>query len=202
MFVAAITKAELRRELRERRLSLSPEDQRLAARRLASRLARTRWFRVGRRIACYLPNDGEIDTNAVIARILRLRKRCYLPVLSRMNHDRLCFAEYKPGMKMRANRFGILEPAVPVRKLKRAQELDLILLPLVGFDAHGRRLGMGGGYYDRSLAFLRHRRYLRTPRLVGLAYEFQRVEKMPASPWDVPLTGIVTDENVYLSANP
>lgn len=200
--MAAITKAKLRRELRERRLSLSPEDQRLAARRLASRLARTRWFQVGRHIACYLPNDGEIDTNAVIARILRLRKRCYLPVLSRMNHDRLWFAEYKPGMEMRANRFGIPEPAVPARELKRAQELDLILLPLVGFDAHGRRLGMGGGYYDRSLAFLRHRRHLRKPHLVGLAYEFQRVEKMPASPWDVSLTGIVTDENVYLTANP
>ena len=146
-------KTELRRSLRARRNALSPEDQRLAAERLASNLIGTRLFLVSRRIACYLPNDGEIDTGPVIEHIRHLRKICYLPVLSRLSHDRLWFAEAKPKTKLVPNRFGIPEPAVKSSDLVRAQELDLILMPLVGFDDQGNRLGMGGGLKSAS-AFL------------------------------------------------
>jgi 5-formyltetrahydrofolate cyclo-ligase len=80
----------------------------------------------------------------------------------------------------------------------RAQELDLILMPLVGFDDRGNRLGMGGGFYDRSLEFLRHRQHWRKPHLLGIAYDFQRVNGLTADPWDVPLQGVITDQAVYL----
>ena len=136
-------KADLRRKLRARRKTLSTEAQRLAARSLAVNLVSTRLFRVSRRIACYLPNDGEIDTRHVIEHIRRLRKILLLPVLSPLARDRLWFAEAKPETKLVANRFGIPEPAVPARVLVRAQQLDLILMPLVGFDDRGNRLGMG-----------------------------------------------------------
>ena len=191
-------KIELRRSLRARRNELTPDDQRLAATRLASNLVGTRPFLTSRRVACYLPNDGEIDTGPVIERLRRLRKTCYLPVLSRLSRDRLWFAEAGLKTKLAPNRFGIPEPVVKSSDLVRAQELDLILMPLVGFDDEGNRLGMGGGFYDRSLEFLRHRQHWRKPHLLGIAYDFQRVNGLTADPWDVPLQGVITDQTVYL----
>ena len=191
-------KTELRRNLRTRRNALPLEDQRLAAKHLASNLIGTRLFLSSRRIACYLPNDGEIGTAAVIEHIRRLRKTCYLPVLSRLSHDRLWFAEAKPKTKLVANRFGIPEPVVKSRELVRALELDLILMPLVGFDDQGNRLGMGGGFYDRSLEFLRYRNHWRKPHLLGIAYDFQRINGLAPDAWDVPLQGVITDQAVYL----
>lgn len=191
-------KTELRHSLRSRRNALPPEDQRLAAERLAANLVSVRLFLTSRRIACYLPNDGEIDTAPLIEQIRRRRKSCYLPVLSRLSHDRLWFAEAGPKTKLAPNRFGIPEPVVKSSELVRAQELDLILMPLVGFDDQGNRLGMGGGFYDRSLEFLRHRQHWRKPHLLGIAYDFQRVNGLTPDSWDIPLAGVVTDRTVYL----
>jgi 5-formyltetrahydrofolate cyclo-ligase len=191
-------KSDLRQKLRARRRALSADEQHQAARRLAVNLTGTRLFLTSRRVACYLPNDGEIDTAPVIEHIRRLRKILYLPVLSRLSHDRLWFAEAGPKTKLVPNRFGIPEPVVKSRDLVRAQELDLILMPLVGFDDKGNRLGMGGGFYDRSLEFLRHRNHWRKPHLLGIAYDFQRVNGLAADPWDVPLQGVITDQAVYL----
>lgn len=191
-------KSDLRQKLRARRRALSADEQHQAARRLAVNLTGTRLFLTSRRVACYLPHDGEIDSAPVIEHIRRLRKILYLPVLSRLSHDRLWFAEAGPKTKFVPNRFGIPEPVVKSRDLVRAQELDLILLPLVGFDDQGNRLGMGGGFYDRSLEFLRHRQHWRKPHLLGIAYDFQRINGLAADPWDVPLQGVITDQAVYL----
>jgi len=76
--------------------------------------------------------------------------------------------------------------------------LDIALVPLVAFDDYGRRLGMGGGYYDRTFAYLRHREHWRRPKLIGVAFEFQRVAELPAQPWDVPLDGIITEKGLLL----
>jgi 5-formyltetrahydrofolate cyclo-ligase len=193
------TKNDLRRKLRVQRNDLSPEDQVLAGRNVAANMIGVRLFLVSRRIACYLPYDGEIDPGEIMERIWGMRKTCYLPVLSRLSWDRLWFAKAEPGCELAPNRFGILEPVVPTRQLVRAEVLDLILLPLVGFDERGHRLGMGGGFYDRSLAFLRHRRYWKKPHLIGLAHDFQKLNSLAVEPWDIPLTGVVTDQAVYLS---
>jgi 5-formyltetrahydrofolate cyclo-ligase len=191
------SKSALRRTLRERRRTLAPQQRRQAALQVAVHLAETPAFRASRRIACYLANDGEIETDDVIAHIRRQRKHCFLPVLSRLGHDRLWFAPATLGVELIANRYGILEPLVPARALVRAQQLDLVLLPLVGFDRSGHRLGMGGGFYDRSLEFLRHRRVWRKPHVIGLAYDFQQVAALPEDVWDIPLDAVVTDQSVY-----
>ncbi|MDH5512705.1 MAG: 5-formyltetrahydrofolate cyclo-ligase [Gammaproteobacteria bacterium] len=191
-------KNDLRQKLRTRRRALSPDEQKQAASRVAANVTGSRLFLTSRRIACYLPNDGEIDTRPILAHIRRMRKVCYLPVLSRLTRDRLWFARMETDTDLSPNRFGIPEPVVPARELVRAQELDLILMPLVGFDDHGHRLGMGGGYYDRSLEFLRHRTRWRKPHLLGIAYDFQRVNGLTADPWDIPLTGVVTDQAIYI----
>lgn len=195
------TKTDLRRNLRAQRAALSPAQQAQAARALDVHVGATRLFRVCRRIACYLPANGEIDPANVIERIWGLNKRCYLPVLSRLTHDRLWFAPATPGMALAPNRYGILEPVTHARNLVRAQELDLILMPVVGFDARGRRLGMGKGFYDRSLEFLNHRQRWRKPHILGLAHDFQRVDALPADPWDIPLQGVVTDQAFYATDN-
>jgi 5-formyltetrahydrofolate cyclo-ligase len=98
---------------------------------------------------------------------------------------------------MRANRFNIPEPTLRNRRLRLAWTLDLLLVPLVGFDAGGNRLGMGGGFYDRTLSYLSHRTYWRRPRLIGIAHECQRVAELRLRPWDVPLDMVVTERQVY-----
>jgi 5-formyltetrahydrofolate cyclo-ligase len=190
-------KNTLRRALRERRHALSATERRAAAKIITARLATARAFRVAARIACYLPADGEVDTAAIIERVHTLGKELFLPVLSRIDHDRLWFARVQPDTPLRPNRYGILEPRVIPRLLVRAPTLDLILMPLVGFDAGGHRLGMGGGYYDRSLAFLAHRQHWRRPHLVGLAYECQKTSDLPHDPWDIPLDAVVTENTMY-----
>ena len=96
---------------------------------------------------------------------------------------------------MKPNRYGIPEPMDT--QPRSARQLDLLLIPLVGFDSAGHRLGMGGGYYDATLAFLRHRRHWRKPRLLGVAYECQKVEALPHDPWDMPLDAVLTERRLY-----
>ena len=84
------------------------------------------------------------------------------------------------------------------RERRYGRELDLILAPLVGFDTHGNRLGMGGGYYDRTFAYLKHRLHWQKPRLIGLAYELQRVADLANHAWDVPLQSVVTEQHIYV----
>lgn len=190
-------KAELRRTLSAKRRALTYLEQQQAARTLAINAARTRLFHVSRRIACYMPHDGEIDPTLLLERVWKMNKLAFLPVLSRSSHDRLWFAPATRDMKLRTNRYGIPEPQVKAEQLIRAQTLDLIFVPLLGIDAKGNRLGRGAGFYDRSLEFLRYRDYLRKPHLLGLAHDFQRVTDVPADAWDIPLDGVVTDRAVY-----
>lgn len=176
-------------------MSIAEREQ--AAHALGRQVANSRLFRVSRRIALYWANDGEIDPTVIFERALVLGKQVYLPVLSRVAHDRLWFAPASLDTQLRANRFGIPEPCVPAHALIRAQAIDVLFVPLVAFDAAGNRLGMGGGYYDRSLAFLALRQRWRKPHVVGLAYDFQRIPSMPANTWDVPLAAVATDCSWY-----
>jgi 5-formyltetrahydrofolate cyclo-ligase len=113
---------------------------------------------------------------------------------------RLWFVRYWRDDPMRRNRFGIPEPARRGRQLCPARTLNLVLLPLVGFDAGCNRIGMGKGYYDRSFAFLRARQHWQRPLLIGLAHECQRIETIAPRPWDVPLDAVVTERRIYWRA--
>ncbi|RTR05621.1 5-formyltetrahydrofolate cyclo-ligase [Halomonas nitroreducens] len=185
----------LRRDLRRRRRALSARQQRQAATRLCQRLHQLPEVRHAKRVALYLPNDGEIDPTPLMPWLRDRNARVYLPVLKPLTHNALWFVHYHHGTPMVTNRFGIPEPCTrhgAHRARRRAPwVLDLILLPLVGFDDHGQRIGMGGGFYDRTLAFTR--RPGPRPRLIGLAHDCQRVERLPVAPWDVPLDAIVSD---------
>ena len=148
-----------------------------------------------RHIALYWPNDGEIDPRPFLQRARRLAKTCYLPVLHPVHHNRLWFFRFNEKTRLTPNRFGIPEPSVRNHKARPAWALDVILMPLVGFTPAGDRLGMGGGFYDRTLEFTRHTE--RRPKLIGLAHECQKVEQMPTAQWDIPMDYIVTDSGIY-----
>ncbi|MBA4501620.1 5-formyltetrahydrofolate cyclo-ligase [Marinobacterium marinum] len=183
----------LRRHMRARRQALTPRQQRQASQAL-SHIVRTQlWFRQARHVALYLPNDGEIDPSPLIALCRHLGKRLYLPVLHPIRHNRLWFTPYTADTPMRRNRYRILEPVLQGKPVRPAQALDLVLMPLVAFSADGGRMGMGGGYYDRTFAFKLQQHGLKGPKLIGLAHDFQRQTRLPLEPWDVPLDGVATD---------
>lgn len=186
--------ATMRARLRAQRRALSAAEQRIAARNLLHNVLRLVEIRPARNIALYFPNDGEIDPRPLLKRLKRMRKQCYVPLLSELFHNRLWFVP--AGGRTRTNAFGIPEPVVPARARRSARQLDLILLPLVGFDRRGNRIGMGGGFYDRTFAFLLGRDTWRQPKLVGLAHACQEVEALKPAEWDVPLAAVVTDKEI------
>ncbi len=187
-------RTQLRQRMRAQRRALSAAERRQRSERACQALARQQVFQRAQRIACFLPNDGEPDPTPLITLAWSLGKAVYLPLLSEVRHDHLQFAPFTPDTPLVENRFGIPEPRASQRRMLPARCLDLVLTPLVAFDEAGNRLGMGGGYYDRSFAFLRYRRFWRKPRLVGMAFTFQRVAALPAQAWDVPLYAVVTEE--------
>ena len=180
----------LRRQIRRRRRALSASDRRAAASALSNRLAGSGWFINSRTIAVYLSNDGEIDLLPLVARAWAMGKRTYLP---RLFGPKLWFLPFHPQTVLAANRFSIPEPVEPAHRRIRPLYLDLVLFPLVAFDRCGNRLGMGGGYYDRTFEAVRHRTAWRGPKRVGVAYELQKVNSLPVEDWDVRLDGIVTE---------
>lgn len=167
------------------------------AARLVQTAAREPLLRNSRRIAVYLPVNGEMDPRPLMDYLWSLGKTLYLPLLVSFSKRKLWFSAYRPGDPLVCNRYGIHEPARVHAKHIRTVALDLVLLPLVAFDGMGHRLGMGGGYYDRSFAFIKRRCHWRKPRLMGLAYEFQRLPLIEPEPWDVPLDAIATEQRVY-----
>ena len=187
----------LRARKRELRNQLSRRAQSAHAAGLASQVCRLQAFLNSNRIACYLANDGEIDPVNIIHAAWTMRKTVYLPVLSPFQ-QKLYFAPYQAGMDMHVNRFGIAEPACSPVNWVTAWQLDLMLLPLVAFDNQGNRLGMGGGFYDRTLAYRQSRTHSISPRLIGLAHELQHEQELSANSWDIPLDMIATEERVIV----
>ncbi|NWD90136.1 5-formyltetrahydrofolate cyclo-ligase, partial [Pseudomonas sp. K5002] len=172
---------------------------RQAALGLYRQLAQHPLFRRAKHLSLYLPTDGEIDPRLLLRAAQRRGKATYLPVLSAWPRTKMVFQRVRPGEKLRPNRFRILEPQVNASRQRKVWALDLVLLPLVGFDDEGGRLGMGGGFYDRSLAYMARRKSWRKPTLLGLAHECQKVERLAQASWDVPLEGTVTDKDWYIA---
>jgi 5-formyltetrahydrofolate cyclo-ligase len=188
----------LRKELRSARRALTPAQQQRASKQLFRRLAQHPLFIRSHHIAFYLANDGEIDPALLFNYARRLGKICYLPVISDWPRTRMAFQRIRPGQRWRRNRFGIVEPQTDRKVHARPWRLNLVLMPLVGFDDHGNRLGMGGGFYDRMFAYRRMRSSWTGPQLLGLAHTCQKVEALAVKSWDIPLDGIVTDTECIL----
>ncbi|MCY1403795.1 putative 5-formyltetrahydrofolate cyclo-ligase [compost metagenome] len=192
-----LSRPALRRLLREARRSLPAHQQKTAARKLYLQMAQHPLFRRARHIALYLPNDGEIDPRPLLLAAQKRGKATYLPVLSRWPQTHMTFQRVGNGERWKRNRFDIHEPLPDRGRQRKAWALDLLLLPLVGFDPQGGRLGMGKGFYDRTLAYLGRRKNWQKPTLLGLAHECQKVDRLDMASWDVPLQATVTDGGWY-----
>ena len=191
-----MSKQQTRKRLREQRRRLTLRQQRLAGEAMARHLGRQLFFARARHIALYLPNDGEMDPRFLLELAVAAGKRTYLPVLDRHRPGHLCFMPWRPGDALIDNRFGIPEPPLRRQLQPLLWTLDIVCMPLVGFDRRGNRLGMGGGFYDRTFAS-RARHPGSRPLLVGLAHAFQQLEQLSADPWDVPLHAVATDTGVH-----
>ncbi|MBC52869.1 MAG: 5-formyltetrahydrofolate cyclo-ligase [Gammaproteobacteria bacterium] len=181
----------LRQQLRRARRQLSASQQRHAAFGLARHLRHALLWQGARRIAFYHAVDGEIDPGPALRLAWQLGKACYLPVLHPIKENQMVFVRVWPGSRLVYNRWGIAEPKPALKHSISPGTLDLVLMPLVGFDEAGHRIGMGKGFYDRTFAFRRsqHRR----PALVGLAHECQKVAGgITPSAWDVALDALAT----------
>ncbi len=177
----------LRRQLRQTRRHLSNEEQALAAEQLTTQFVSSplsNTLTQNTRVALYLSNDGEISPNSLCEYLWQHDVDLYLPVL---DGKALRFARYTSTSKWAENRFGIKEPVAS--ETIDGLELDAVFLPLVGFDIEGGRLGMGGGFYDRTFE---HKQANQPPILIGLAHDCQEVAKLPIESWDVPLDNILT----------
>ncbi|HEY5782645.1 MAG TPA: 5-formyltetrahydrofolate cyclo-ligase [Lysobacter sp.] len=185
-------RAALRRELRNRRRALPASERIAGAERLAHRLLALPFAPASGYVAGYWAMDGEI---ALHVWQLRLPRECVycLPVLH--EDGQLRFAPWRPGDPLVSNRHGIPEPDLSADALLDAGQMSLVVAPLVGFDRSCHRLGMGGGWYDRSFAF--RQQTAAPPWLVGAAFEVQRVDALERADWDVALDAVCTESATY-----
>lgn len=193
----ALAKKQLRSELRARRRALNPTQQMQASIFLLRHLMKLPQFMRARNVALYVANDGEIDPEPIARQLWKMEKHCFLPVLRPDKRKDLWFVEYTPDALLTKNRFGIPEPDFRSQHRMSAQLLDVVLMPLVGFDRTGARLGMGGGFYDTTFAF-KQKKFTGKPALIGLAHACQQVDSLATDAWDIPLFAIVTDQGIML----
>lgn len=194
-------KALLRKELRQRRRALTPAQQAHASLLLVRHLLQFPPFMRGSHIALYIANDGEIDPTPVAHQLWQMGKHCYLPVLRPGSARELWFVEFTPNTQLTPNRFGIPEPDHRLAHKLPTHLLDVVLMPLVGFDRTGARLGMGGGFYDTTFAF-KHRQPQGKPLLIGLAHSCQEVTSLQVDNWDIPLAAIATEKEILKTSCP
>lgn len=168
-----------------------------ASNRISSAVVQSHEFNAANFVACYLPMKDEVDTARVILRAWCANKRVYAPVAE--PDGVMIFRELMPDTRLEKNAFGLWEPKGS--SSISCRQLDLIITPLVAFDPNCNRIGMGGGYFDRSFAFLKHRRQWLRPKLMGVAFDCQEVKKIEVNPWDIRLYSVITESRLVRRRN-
>lgn len=192
------SRSDIRSSVRQLRKNLSADFQHHAAQNIATRVMELPRVQNAHTVSLFLSFDGELNTRPLIERLWQAGKSIYLPVLHPFSRGNLLFLRYSAESEMVLNHFGIEEPRLNVQQVLPVSRLDIIFTPLVAFDATGQRLGMGGGFYDRTLQDWESA-YLQQcgPYPIGLAHDCQRVDALPVQEWDVPLPEIITPSTHY-----
>ena len=192
-----MTLRELRRQLRARRRDIPDSKRPAFDGAIHASLRKLGVWRRGHRVAAFLGMPGEVDLRPCFDLAWRRGVQLYVPLILNLRRGEMTFVPFERDAPLRRNWFGIDEPAVSIGRRVRALQLDTILVPLVGFDANGHRLGMGAGFYDRALRRRvdRSQRF-RRPRLIGVAYAIQQVDRIERASWDVALDLVVTERGV------
>ena len=184
-------KSRLRKSALQARRSLSDDQRDIASTVISNFVIHSHEFFASKTIACYLPCYDEVDPSRIIERAWRAKKRVFVPVTD--PRGKMIFRQLTADTDLYQNYFGLWEPVSG--NLISAQALDLVITPLVAFDSDLHRIGMGGGYYDRYFRFLKHRRKWLHPKLLGIAFDCQEVEKIAPNPWDIPLYQVITEKD-------
>lgn len=184
---------EIRQSIRKVRRELTANQQQAAAQKITQNAITHPKISQAQHIALFLSFDGEIDTQPLIDKLWQQGKNIYLPVLHPFNLHNLLFLRYTSETELVKNRFNIAEPSLDVTQVLPINDLDIMLIPLVAFDSEGQRLGMGGGFYDRTLSNWQQKRFYP----IGLAHDCQHVEKLPCAHWDIPLPEIITPQKIW-----
>lgn len=188
-------RTSIRQQVRLRRKELTVTFQNKAAKALLDRLKNDIAVKEAEHIALYFANNSELNLQPFIQWCWQQKKSIYLPVVHPFSKGHLLFLSYDNNSSMVVNQYNIEEPKLDVRHIKPIQQLDMILTPLVAFDSTGARIGMGGGYYDRTLANW-HKQALQNYTIkltvIGIAHDCQQIPKVPSEAWDIPLPKIIT----------
>ena len=184
---------QIRKSIRATRRGLTPEAQDKAAQQIIAHTLNHPKIAQAKTIALFLSFDGEINTRPLIQALWDHGKQVYLPVIHPFNSHHLLFLHYTPNTILVKNKFNIEEPQLNVLDVLPIEQLDIMMIPLVAFDSQGQRLGMGGGFYDRTLANWQQTGFYP----IGLAHDCQLVEDLPVAHWDIPLPEIITPKKIW-----
>lgn len=184
-----------RKKLKLHRAKITLSEQLKASSIIVEQLCKHPLFLQSQTIASYKAIQHEIDPSALIYKAWQNKKNCYLPVLQ---EQKLLFCSYEADTSLKKNRYNIPEPVFSLNSCIMPKDIDLVLVPVLGFTEKGQRLGMGSGFYDRSFAFLLHSPQPVRPFLLGLAYEWQKLACFSEKSWDVPLNAVITEKKIYM----
>ena len=183
--------ADIRTATKNVRARITPEERQRASEEIARKVLASELFLNASDIAIYVAMKFEVDTWPIIKRAWQLKKRIFAPIVQ--ENFTLRFHELEDESQLFTNKMGLREPVDG--QFIQADTLDLVFTPLVAFDSQKNRIGMGGGYYDRTFSFLEHKHRTTKPVLAGLAFERQRVEKITPNPWDIRLLSVFTESS-------
>ena len=179
-----------RKKIRNSRASKNQDEQHYKSNRIVEAVRNSPAFITAERIAIYHAVNGEANPKKLTA-LNDTDKHFYLPILAKDKTQGLVFAPINATTKYKNNKFSIPEPIYKENDLVTGEVLDLVIVPLVGFDKKGNRIGMGGGFYDRTFAFKQEQSH--KPVLMGFAFDFQLSELIYQESWDVRLDFIATE---------
>jgi 5-formyltetrahydrofolate cyclo-ligase len=191
---------EFRKAMRSARKSVATPLRKRWNDQISAHIFETPEYRESKRIAGFLAFDGEADPRVVMDQAIEDGKQVFVPLLQGKNKP-LLFVEWFPDVKLENNRFGIKEPVGDENSIVPATSLELVITPLVAFDAVCNRIGVGGGFYDRTFEFLNQRSEHTTLAsgiaMIGFAFELQKLDAIHVQPWDVGLSGVATESKLY-----
>lgn len=185
------TLKQMRDSGRQARHDIGDSDRAKFSSRICRHFLNTALFFRSKSIACYLATSDEVDTSMIIERAWSAKKRVFVPLIENRIHMR--FLEITRNTRLERNQFGIWEPHSG--KEISPEKLDVVVTPMVVFDQSRNRIGAGGGYYDRCFSFLKQNKKWQRPKLAGVAFDCQEVEKISPNPWDIRLYRVFTETN-------
>jgi len=186
---------ETRNRIRAARRAAPQEKRAIWSRRTCARIAALSSFQTANIVAGFLAFDGEADPAELMAQAIDQGKQVYVPTIINKGEP-LMFVPWSENCALEENRYGILEPVAPKSEWIAAGQLDFVITPLVAFNESCDRIGVGGGFYDRSFSFLNrsnNKSEESNVRLVGFAFELQKVDSIETNDWDVPLSAVATE---------